>query len=72
MAQGTQRQPKADQQGDHEDGELQPEDLGRQSPLPHHAPSPRRRPCREHNAHNPVNAGYEDYEDNRDGLVAAV
>jgi hypothetical protein len=35
-------------------------------------PSPRRRPYREHNAHNPVNAGFEDYEDNRDGLVAAV
>jgi hypothetical protein len=40
--------------------------------LPHHATIPSPPPCREHNAHNPVNAGYEDYEDNRDGLVAAV
>jgi hypothetical protein len=71
MAQGTQRQPKADEQGDHEDGELQPEDLGRQSSLPHHATIPSS-PCREHNAHNPLNAGYEDYEDNRDGLTAAI
>jgi hypothetical protein len=39
--------------------------------LPHHATIPSS-PCREHNAHNPVNVGYEDYEDNRDGLVAAV
>jgi hypothetical protein len=40
--------------------------------LPHHATIPSSSPCREHNAHNPVNAGFEDYEDNRDGLVAVV
>lgn len=43
MAQGTQRQPKADDQGDHEDGELQPEDWVDSRRCRTTPPSPRRR-----------------------------